>query len=98
MTDQQVADLVKKLLESIRRLHVQVRAHQSVLVENLKCDAKSVEADANVAQKKSHIGPALDSRYDVMEKVFDSEVEQGHIVQGVEDLLNHIRKEIGQGE
>jgi hypothetical protein len=88
-------DLVKKLLEIIRRLHAQVRAYDSVLVDDLKCDPKSVQAKVNAAKKKQHIQPALDSRYDGMAKVFDAEVSRGNIVQGVEDLLERIRREIG---
>jgi hypothetical protein len=98
MTDQQVADLVKRLLEIIRYLHTRVRAHESVLVDDLKIEPKSVPAQVNAAMKKSHIQPALDSRYEGMVKRFDVEVNQGNIAQAIEDLLVRVRQEIGLGE
>ncbi len=95
MTDQKMAEFAKAMLDIIRRLHIEVKAQESVIVEHFKAEPKSVPELTRAAKKKPYIKSALDSRYDVWTRSFDL-VAQRDLHQATQELLERIRRELGQ--
>jgi DNA/RNA-binding domain of Phe-tRNA-synthetase-like protein len=90
MTDKDITELVKRFLTYIRRLHVELRAHQSVLLNSGRTQA-SIQTQTQQAKKLPAIKKSIHHQYETLYRSFEIEAKTD-IHKAIKNLLKRVRK------